>query len=605
MVASLSVLSQQSGRRFASTTSMSNANNSVPTVPSQVRAMSTATDQDISNPAMFCRQCEQTQDHVACRTVGICGKTAETSSLQDTLIHTVKSISLWCVAAREAGATAEEMYDANWWTLRSTFSTLTNVNFDEERIAEFVQEGQRIKRDLEALIDKKGGKAPTGDVANVDLSNMTVAEMEDFGYTVSIPNLKEAMGNDDCFSLVEIGTYGSKGVCAYAAHCHQLGSMDEDVMSGIHEVFAKLASNEADMNGLLANVLRVGELNGKVLAMLDEAHASNFGAPEPTQVKVTATEGKCILVSGHDLVDLAELLKQTEGTGINVYTHGEMLPAHSYPGLKKYPHLVGNYGTAWQNQKFEFAGFPGPIIVTTNCIVEPRRMYKDRIYSINEVGVAGVKHLPNRDFSQVIEQAQSCKGFAKTIEPAEHHLVGFNHRAVLPLAGDVIDAVQKGIISRIFLIGGCDGSQFDRNYFTELAEELPDDTLILTLGCAKNRFIHSKKLLDQTLANGMPRIMDMGQCNDSYSAIVVATELAKALDCSVNELPLSLCLSHLEQKAAAVLLTLLQMGVKNIRLGPSLPAYITPNVLGVLVENYNLMPTGEVHEDIKNMMAGQ
>jgi hydroxylamine reductase len=413
------------------------------------------------------------------------------------------------------------------------------------------------------------------------------------------------MGNDDCFSLVEIGTYGTKGVCAYAAHCHQLGYMNEEIMEGIHGIFAKLASQEADMSGLLANALKVGEVNGQVLKLLDEAHASKFGVPEPTQVKVTATEGKCILVSGHDMVDLHELLKQTEGTGVNVYTHGEMLPAHSYPGLKKYPHLVGNYGTAWQNQKFEFSGFPGPIVVTTNCIIEPRRMYKDRIYSINEVGVSGVKHLQNRDFSEVIAQAQSCKGFPRTIEPADYHTVGFNHRAVLPLAGDVIDAVQKGIISRIFLIGGCDGSQFDRNYFTELAEELPEDTLILTLGCAKNRFIHSQKLLNQTLENGMPRIMDMGQCNDSYSAIVVATELANALNCSVNDLPLSLCLSHLEQKAAAVLLTLLQMGVKNIRLGPSLPAYITPNVLEVLVENYNLMPTGDVQEDIKNMMGGQ
>jgi hydroxylamine reductase len=381
--------------------------------------------------------------------------------------------------------------------------------------------------------------------------------------------------------------------------------MNEEVMAGLHEVFAKLASNEADMNGLLANVLRVGELNGKVLAMLDEAHASTFGVPEPTQVKVTATEGKAILVSGHDLKDLEELLKQTEGTGINVYTHGEMLPAHGYPGLKKYAHLVGNYGTAWQAQKFEFSTFPGPVIVTTNCILEPRRMYKDRIYSMNEVGVSGVKHLESRDFSEVIAKAKECKGFLKTITPPQYHTVGFNHRHVLPLAGDVIEGVKKGDISRIFLIGGCDGSQFDRNYFTELAEELPEDTLILTLGCAKNRFIHSQKLLNQTLANGMPRIMDMGQCNDSYSAIVVATELAKALDCTVNDLPLSLCLSHLEQKAAAVLLTLLNMGVKNIRLGPSLPAYITPNVLNVLVENYNLMPTGNVHDDIKGMMAGR
>jgi len=581
---------------------------SISNLPSRLpigRNMSMTADTTISNPAMFCRQCEQTQDHIACRTVGICGKSPETSTMQDVLMHTVKSVSLWAVAAREAGASADEMKEANSWTLSSVFSTLTNVNFDESRIAEYIKEGMTIKRDLEQMVRAKGGVAPDGDVARLDLSKMDTDELEDFGYTVSIPELQKAMGNDDCFSLVEIASYGAKGACAYAAHCRQLGYVDEDVMTGIHHVFAKVASNEPDMEGLLANALRVGELNGKILEMLDTAHAATFGAPEPTQVKITATKGKCILVSGHDLLDLETLLKQTEGKGVNVYTHGEMLPAHGYPGLKKYPHLVGNYGTAWQNQKFEFALFPGPVVVTTNCILEPRRKYKDRLYSINEVGVAGVKHIKDGDFSEVIEQAQSCKGFPRTIDPAEYLTVGFNHRAVLPLAGKVIDAVQNGHISRIFLIGGCDGSQFDRNYFTELAEELPDDTLILTLGCAKNRFIHSKKLLGQTLANGMPRILDMGQCNDSYSAIVVATELAKALDCTVNDLPLSLCLSHLEQKAAAVLLTLLQMGVKNIRLGPSLPAYITPNVLDVLVQNYNIMPTGDVQGDIKMMMEGK
>ena len=328
------------------------------------RNMSMAADNTISNPAMFCRQCEQTQDHVACRTVGICGKSPETSTMQDVLMQSVKSLSLWAVAAREAGASADEMKEANSWTLSSVFSTLTNVNFDESRIEQYITEGMAIKRDLEEMVRVKGGVAPDGDVARLDLSKMDTSELEDFGYSVSIPELQKAMGNDDCFSLVEVGTYGSKGACAYAAHCRQLGYMDEDVMAGIHEVFAKLASSEPDMNGLLANALRVGELNGKVLAMLDEAHANTFGIPEPTQVKTTATKGKCILVSGHDLLDLETLLKQTEGTGVNVYTHGEMLPAHGYPGLKKYPHLVGNYGTAWQNQKFEFSLFPGPVVVT-------------------------------------------------------------------------------------------------------------------------------------------------------------------------------------------------------------------------------------------------
>lgn len=553
---------------------------------------------------MMCRQCEQTKDHFACTTVGVCGKTAETSAMQDTLIHVVKCVSLWANAARESGATEDQLEAANVWTIKSTFSTLTNVNFSEERIAEYIQEGMSIKKELEGIVPSSA--APRGSVAETDLLGKSLEEMENFGHSVGIPVRQAAMGNDDCFSLNEIATYGSKGVCAYATHCYQLGQMDGSVMKDIHEVFSKLASDEPDMEGLLANALRVGDISGRVLEMLDDAHASTFGDPEPTPVKMTATEGKAILVSGHDLNDLEALLKQTEGTGVNVYTHGEMLPAHSYPGLKKYNHLVGNYGTAWQNQKFEFATFPGPVIVTTNCIIEPRRAYRDRLYTMNEVGLDGIAHIgEDRDFSNVIEQAQSMKGFQSTVDPAQYHTVGFNHRAVLPLANQVIEAAQSGALSRIVLIGGCDGSQFDRNYFTELAEELPDDTLILTLGCAKNRFIRSEKLMGATLSNGMPRLLDMGQCNDSYSAVVVAGELAKALDCTINDLPLSLALSHLEQKAAAVLLALLNMGVKNIRLGPSLPAYVTPNVLDVLVENYNLMPTTNAKDDVKKMMAGE
>ena len=283
-----------------------------------------------------------------------------------------------------------------------------------------------------------------------------------------------------------------------------------------------------------------------------------------------------------------------------------MLPAHAYPKLRQYSHLAGNYGTAWQNQKFEFATVPGPIVVTTNCILEPRRVYKDRLYSMNEVGVDGVQHIGSaKDFSAVIEQAQQLKGFPRTIEPATFHTTGFNHRAVVPLANQVIEAAQSGALSRIFLIGGCDGSQWDRSYFTTLTEETPSDSLILTLGCAKNRIIHNPKLEAATLANGLPRVLDMGQCNDSYSAIVVATELAKALKCTVNDLPLSLALSHLEQKAAAVFFTLLSMGVKNIRLGPSLPAYLTPAVLDLLVQEYNVQGLGDPKEDLQAMMQGK
>ena len=571
-----------------------------------VRSMSLLTTEKVANPEMFCRQCEQTKDNYACTSLGVCGKTPETAAIQDALMEVVKSVSVWCVAARAAGATAADLEEANVYTLKATFSTLTNVNFSEERIAEYIHDGMAIQKKLQALVSSKGGSAPTGSVAELTLSpELSALDLEEFGRTVSIPAREHSMGDADCFSLNEIATYGTKGVCAYATHCYQLGVMDENVMATIHEILAKLASDEADMEGLLANVLKAGEVSTTVLGMLDGAHASNFGNPEVTQVCTTAIEGKAILVSGHDMADLYALLVQTEGTGINVYTHGEMLPAHSYPELKKFPHLVGNYGTAWQNQKFEFAAFPGPIVVTTNCIIEPRRVYKDRVYTMNEVGYDGVKHIGGeRDFSEVIAQASKAKGFPRTIEPAQYLTVGFNHRVVVPLADKVIEAAKSGDLSRIFLIGGCDGSQWERSYFTELAEETPSDSLILTLGCAKNRLIHSEKLEGATLANGLPRVLDMGQCNDSYSAVVVATELAKALDCSINDLPLSLAVSHLEQKAAAVLLCLLHLGVRNIRLGPSLPAYITPNVLKVLVENYNLMPTGDPIEDLKNMMEG-
>ncbi|KAI2507879.1 Prismane/CO dehydrogenase family [Fragilaria crotonensis] len=553
--------------------------------------------------AMFCRQCEQTSEHIACTTLGVCGKTPETAAVQDALVEVIKSVSSWCVAARAAGATPEEMHDPNVWTLSAAFSTLTNVNFSEDRISEFIKQGMQIKSNLEKLVATKGGAAPTEPVAALQVEDND--DLEQFGRSVSVPNRAAAMGDQSCFSLNEVGTYGLKGACAYAAHCSQLGFMDEEIMKSIHEIWTKLASNEPDMQGLLATALRVGAVNAQVLALLDQSHATNFGDPVPSPVRLTAVQGKAILISGHDMADLHALLQQTEGTGINVFTHGEMLPAHSYPELRKFAHLAGNFGTAWQAQKIEFASFPGPIVVTTNCILEPRRAYKNRLFTMNEVGIDGVEHVKDRDFSKVIESARHEKGFPRTIEPARYHTVGFNHRVVLPMVDQIIDAAKSGALSRIFLIGGCDGSQWDRSYFTELAEATPADSLILTMGCAKNRLIHSPKLHGETLANGLPRVLDMGQCNDSYSAVVVALELAKALNCSVNDLPLSLAVSHLEQKAAAVLLTLLNLGVKNIRLGPSLPAYIDETVMKVLVDNYNLMPTGDPNQDMKAMMEGK
>jgi len=558
--------------------------------------------QPLMQESMFCRQCEQTADHYACTNLGICGKTPETAACQDALIQVVKNVAEVCKQARAEGISEDVLHDANVWTLASIFSTLTNVNFSDERIAEYIKEGENIRKSLMSKL--KSAPAPL--VGQPDLSGMSVEALEEYGHSVGVRKRAEKMNHEDAFSLNELATYGLKGVCAYHMHCHQLGVMDPSVVLAIHEILVKLNDDTPDMNGLLETVMRVGQVNAQVLGILDGAHAQSFGSPEPSQVRTTPVEGKCILISGHDMADLYELLKQTEGTGINVYTHGEMQPAHGYPKLKAFKHLAGNFGTAWQNQKLEFAAFPGPVVVTTNCIMPPRKVYKNRLYSMNEVGVDGVQHLPNRDFSTVIEQAKSLKGFPRTVEPASFVMTGFNHRAVLPLAGKVIEAAQSGALSRIFLIGGCDGSQLERSYFTELAEATPDDSIILTLGCAKNRLIHSKKLQNAMLGDtGLPRVLDMGQCNDSYSAVVVATELAKALNCGVNDLPLSLAVSHLEQKAAAVLCTLLSIGVKNIRLGPSLPAYITPNVLSILQKEFALKGTGNVQNDLKEMMAGQ
>ncbi|GKY90525.1 hypothetical protein MPSEU_000026200 [Mayamaea pseudoterrestris] len=573
----------------------------------QAQSFSTApaTSEPLIQQPMFCRQCEQTQDHVACTSMGVCGKTSEVAACQDTLMQVVRDVSQACMEARAQGKSIPK--EVSVWTLAATFSTLTNVNFSDERIAEYTKEGNEYLKQL--------GGTNLG-APSKDISSMSLEELEDYGASVSVPKRGAAMGNEDAFCLNELATYGLKGVCAYAMHVHQLLESDNNttvdknaldvIFPQLHELFAKTNSDEPDVDGLLATCMQVGQVNATVMALLDEAHAGNFGVPVPTQVRTTAVEGKCILISGHDQEDLYHLLKATEGTGINVFTHGEMLPGHMYPKLKAFKHLAGNFGTAWQNQKFEFAAFPGPVIMTTNCISPPRKAYKKRIFTMNEVGAEGVTHIKNRDYSAVIDCALKEKGFPRTIEPAHFVTTGFNHRVVLPLAGKILQAVESKALSRLFLVGGCDGSQWERNYFTTLAEATPDDSIILTLGCAKNRIIHSPKLDGAMLGDtGLPRVLDMGQCNDAYSAVVVAMELAKALNCTVNDLPLSLAISHLEQKAAAVLLTLLSLGIKNIRLGPTLPAYLTPNILEVLSKDLNLMKTGDADEDLKMMMLGQ
>jgi hydroxylamine reductase len=581
--------------------------------------------------AMFCRQCEQTEHGKACVRVGVCGKTAETSVLQDALLAQVAVNSFYAMLLKSHAASNEALVSkVHAWTIEAVFSTLTNVNFDDNRIADYIHQGAILQHEMRDVV---GPTNPTlaanatpidASLESMDLRSADMVELEDFGSRSPFASLqlkkKHFYGdNEDSAGLNELAMYGLKGVCAYTAHIQELvfynpASIPEDVKAknseilwSIQRLLNVVASNPTDMSKLLGTAMEIGALSFEVLGMLDHCHALVLGDPAPVNVRTTAVAGKAILVSGHDLVDLKELLIQTEGTGVNVYTHGEMLPAHAYPELHKHKHLVGNYGTAWQNQKFEFAGFPGPVIVTTNCVVTPRRNYRDRLYTINATGVSGVQHIKRTDFKQVIDHAKALKGFSSTVEPAQFHTVGFNHRAVLPLADTILDAVRDKKLSRIFVIGGCDGTQWDRNYFTDLAENTPDDTLILTLGCAKNRLIRSKKLLQSTLnrePGALPRVLDMGQCNDAYSAAVVAVALAEKIGCDVNDLPLSLAISHLEQKAVAVLLALLHLGVKSIRLGPSLPAYLTPNVLEVLSKEFNLMPTTDYKADLEAMMQG-
>lgn len=401
----------------------------------------------------------------------------------------------------------------------------------------------------------------------------------------------------DIQSLQDTLIFGVKGIAAYAYHARQLGQKDEQVDAFMHEaMYATLTNVDFDLNRYLELVLKAGEMNLRVMELLNNVHVEKFGNPTPVSVPTGTKAGAGIVVTGHDLLDLYDLLKQTEGKGINIYTHGEMLTAHSYPELKKFKHLVGNYGTAWQNQRTEFDQFPGAILVTTNCIMIPKDSYKDRLFTCGIAGAAGVQHLDGHDFTAVIEKALSQPALEENLKGTLS--TGFHYSAVLGLADKIVGAVKAGKIKHFFFIGGCDGAKPGRNYFTELAEKVPDDCVILTAACGKYR-INAR---DYGTIDGIPRLLDTGQCNDCYSVVKIAVALADAFDCGVNDLPLSLVVSWYEQKAVAILLTLLHLGIKNIRLGPSLPAFITPNVLNVLVEKFNIMPIGNVDDDLAEML---
>lgn len=549
---------------------------------------------------MYCIQCEQTArtpvGNGCSYAQGMCGKTAETSDLQDLLVAVLQSLSAWALQARDLAIIDNEI-DA--FTAQAFFSTLTNVNFDSQRIIEYAQQAQQYRDDL---IQRCRAVNFSIDVnhplAHLKLNGSSIAELtkqaEDFAL-----NIDRAEIGEDLHGVRMLCLYGLKGAAAYMEHAHVLGQFDNEVYRQFHHYMAWLGTQPSNLDELLANAMGIGNMNFQVMALLDKGETAAFGNPVPATVNVKPVAGKCILISGHDLKDLKALLEQTEGSGINVYTHGEMLPAHGYPELKKYSHLVGNYGSGWQNQQKEFAKFPGPIIMTSNCIIDPNvGNYADRIFTRSIVGWPGVAHLDDRDFSQVIAKAQEMAGFPYS--ELEHQItVGFGRQTLLDASDAVINLVAEKKLRHVFLVGGCDGSKGERSYYTDFARQVPADCAILTLGCGKYRF----NKLDFGTIDGLPRLLDVGQCNDAYSAIMLAVNLSQKLGIGVNELPLTLVLSWFEQKAIVILLTLLALGVKNIYTGPTAPAFLTDNVMALLNEKFGLKGLTTPEQDMAEALA--
>jgi hydroxylamine reductase len=545
---------------------------------------------------MFCNQCEQTAKGTGCDTVGVCGKKPEVAALQDLIIYQLKGVAWLGNEARKLGATDA---DVNRFTLEALFSTVTNVNFDTVILEKIIRQGEAIRNKIKALyLEKRAQAAPTvsADGAPAAASFRPASTLDEL--------IKQGVENgilsqpviEDIRSLHQLLIYGLKGMAAYADHALVLGKTDEAVFAFIHEALAALNRNDLSVEALVSLCMRCGEVNIRVMALLDEAHTTRFGHPQPTPVSTGLRKGPAIIVTGHDLLDLEELLKQTEGSGVNIYTHGEMLPAHGYPGLKKYKHLAGHFGTAWQNQQKEFDNVPAVVLFTTNCIQKPRSTYMDRVFTTGLVAWPEVAHIGNRDFFPLIKKARDLGGFES--KQGKNLLTGFGHNAVLGVADKIIAAVKAGAIRRFLLVGGCDGAKPGRNYYTELVEKAPKDTVILTLACGKFRFND----LDLGDIGGIPRLLDIGQCNDAYSAVKIAQALAQAFNCGLNDLPLSMVLSWYEQKAVVILLSLLFLGIKGIRLGPSLPAFITPNILKFLVDNFAIKPITTAEADLAEIL---
>lgn len=542
---------------------------------------------------MFCYQCEQTAKGTGCTIQGVCGKQPEVAALQDLLLYTLMGLSQVAVEGRKVGISDG---DANLFTVQAAFSTLTNVDFDADRFIDLIQEAVEKRDRLKATLKNAGGDIQALGQAAHFIPGKTTAEWVQAAESLG---LKSYPGNDpDILSLKHTVLFGIKGVSAYTDHAQILGQEDESVYAFVHEGLAAIQRDDLSLEQWVDLTLRCGGAAVKAMELLDRGNTQTYGHPVPTQVPLGHKKGKAILVSGHDLKDLEELLKQTEGTDILIYTHGEMLPTHGYPQLKRYSHFYGHYGTAWQNQTKEFPNFPGAILMTTNCIQRPKNEYKENIFTCGLVGWPGVPHIADRNFQALIDRALALPGFEDDLDKGAV-TVGFARNAVLAVADKVVEAVKNKAIRHFFLVAGCDGAKPGRNYYAEFVEKVPQDCVVLTLACGKFRFF-DKKMGD---IGGIPRLLDAGQCNDAYSAVQIATALADAFGVGVNELPLSLIISWYEQKAVCVLLALLHLGLKGIRLGPSLPAFLTPNVLDTLVKNFDIKPIATADDDLKAILG--
>lgn len=544
--------------------------------------------------SMFCYQCEQTLGAKGCVKSGVCGKNPTVANLQDVLIHELKGIGFYGQKNLEKGLKIRS--EINKFVVDTMFSTLTNVNFDPTRFVEYIKKAEEIKDELKNAV---GEIENVPKAANYRAPN-TMEEMVEDAKNIGI--MSDEKLDMDIRSLRELLIYAFKGMAAYAHHAYILGKFEDEVNNFFYKGLAGTIDDSLTVEDLFNLNMELGKTNFKCMEVLDSAVTNPFGDPEPTEVLITKKKGPFIIVSGHDYKDLKELLEQTEGKGINIYTHCEMLPANAYPELKKHKNLIGNFGGAWQKQQEEFDRIPGCILMTTNCVQKPRDSYKDRLFTTSIVGMPECPHIEEvngkKDFTPIIQKALELGGWQED-EPEKRITIGFAHNAILSHANEVVEAVKGGKIKHFFLIGGCDGAKPGRNYYTEFAEKTPKDTIILTLACGKYRF----NKLDLGTVAGFPRVLDCGQCSDSYSAIKVALTLAEAFNCGVNELPLSLVLSWYEQKAVGILLTLLSLGIKDIRLGPTLPAFITPNILQVLVDKFGLKPISTPEEDLKAILG--